>query len=34
MSDLSVLSTEDYLDKDYFLSADINNADSTEKTEK
>ena len=34
MSDISVLPSDEYLDKDYFLSADINNSATSEKTEK
>ena len=34
MSDISVFTSDEYLDKDYFLSEDINNNDSSGKTEK
>ena len=34
MSDISVLTSDEYLDKDYFLSSDINSSSSSEKTEK
>ena len=34
MSDISVLTSDEYLDKDYFLSSAINSSSSSEKTEK
>lgn len=34
MSDISVFTSDEYLDKDYFLSEDINSNDSSGKTEK
>ena len=33
MSDISVFTSDEYLDKDYFLSEDINSNDSSAKTE-